>query len=135
MSIVGRATTYRGVIEKAMQLVDDTVALEVPALTQAWDGNGVQYAVDQRVRYGDTLYRVIQAHTSQTDWAPDTAVSLFANVLIPSADTIPEWEQPDSTNPYMKGDKVMFEGKVYESLIDNNVWSPSAYPAGWKEVS
>lgn len=135
MSIVGRATTYRGVIEKAMQLVDDTVALEVPALTQAWDGNGVQYTVDQRVRYGDTLYRVIQAHTSQTDWAPDTAVSLFAKVLIPSADTIPEWEQPDSTNPYMKGDKVMFEGKVYESLIDNNVWSPSAYPAVWKEVS
>ena len=135
MSIVGRATTYRGVIEKAMQLVDDTVALEVPALTQAWDGNGVQHTVDQRVRYGDTLYRVIQAHTSQTDWAPDTAVSLFAKVLIPSADTIPEWEQPDSTNPYMKGDKVMFEGKVYESLIDNNVWSPSAYPAVWKEVS
>lgn len=135
MNIVDKATAYRGVIEKAMQFVDDTVALEVPALTQAWDGNGVQYKVDQRLRYGDTLYRVIQAHTSQTDWAPDTAVSLFAKVLIPSADTIPEWEQPDSTNPYMKGDKVMFEGKVYESLIDNNVWSPTAYPAGWKEVS
>lgn len=135
MNIVDRATAYRGVIEKAMQLVDDTVALEVPALTQAWDGSGVQYTADQRVRYGDTLYRVIQAHTSQADWAPDTAVSLFAKVLISDPDVIPEWEQPGSTNPYMKGDKVMFEGKVYESLIDNNVWSPSAYPAGWKEVS
>lgn len=135
MNIVDRAITYRGVIEKVMQLADDTVALEAPALTQAWDDDGARYAVGQRVRYGDTLYRVIQAHTSQADWTPDTAASLFAKVLIPSADTIPEWEQPDSTNPYMKGDKVMFEGKVYESLIDNNAWSPSAYPSGWNEVS
>jgi hypothetical protein len=28
----------------------------------------------------------------------------------------------------------MFEGKVYESTIPNNIWSPAAYPAGWKEV-
>ena len=54
--------------------------------------------------------------------------------MIPDPDVIPEWEQPDSTNAYKKGDKVRFEGKVYESLIDNNVWSPSAYPAGWRQV-
>lgn len=44
-----------------------------------------------------------------------------------------EWKQPDSTNPYMKGDKVTYNGKTYESVIDNNVWSPDTYPAGWKE--
>jgi len=47
---------------------------------------------------------------------------------------IPEWEQPDSTNAYQIGDKVLFEGVVYESVISNNIWSPSAYPAGWKVV-
>ena len=52
----------------------------------------------------------------------------------PTGETILEWKQPSSTNPYMKGDKVIFEGKTYESLIDNNVWSPAAYPAGWKNI-
>ena len=54
---------------------------------------------------------------------------------IPDEDIIPEWEQPDSTNAYQIGDRVMFDGKVYESLINNNVWSPAAYPAGWQEVN
>lgn len=80
------------------------------------------------------LYKVLQDHTSQSNWTPTAAQSLFAKVLIPEPSVIPEWEQPSSTNPYMKGDKVRFEGKIYESLIDNNIWSPSAYPAGWKEV-
>jgi len=34
----------------------------------------------------------------------------------------------------MIGDKVLFNDKVYESTIDNNIWSPAAYPAGWREV-
>jgi hypothetical protein len=59
----------------------------------------------------------------------------LAKVLIPDANVIPEWEQPDSTNPYMKGDRVMFNGEVYESAIDNNVWSPAAYPGGWIKIS
>ena len=66
---------------------------------------------------------------------PVDAASLWAKVLIPNPDVIPEWEQPDSTNPYMKGDKVTYNGKTYESVIDNNVWSPDTYPAGWKEIS
>lgn len=49
----------------------------------------------------------------------------------PEEDAIPEWAQPDSTNPYMMGDLVTFQGSVYESLIDNNIWSPSDYPQGW----
>ena len=45
-----------------------------------------------------------------------------------------EWSQPDASNPYSIGDRVIFNGLTYESLIDNNVWSPEAYPAGWSEV-
>jgi hypothetical protein len=78
------------------------------------------------------LYKVLQQHTSQETWTPDVAHSLFAKVLNETLDgSTPEWEQPDSTNGYMKGDKVMFEGKTYESLIDNNVWSPLDNPTGW----
>ena len=96
---------------------------------------GTVYTTGRRVRHGGILYTVLQDHTAQDSWTPDAAPSLFAKVLIPDPDVIPEWEQPDSTNPYKKGDRVRFNGKVYESLIDNIVWSPSAYPAGWREVS
>ena len=117
----------------------DEQALEMPLLFPKWQA-GKEYAVGDRVLYLGTLYKVIQAHTSQQGWEPDITPSLFAKNLIVKDDDgeqvdIPEWEQPGSTNPYMKGDKVKFEGKVYQSLIDNNVWSPAAYPQGWEEVN
>lgn len=117
------------------ETLSDAQALQVPMLFDEFDGNGVAYEVGKRVMYNNILYKVIQAHTSQADWTPVAAPSLFAKVINETVDgSIPEFEQPDSTNPYMKGNKVMFNGKVYESVIDNNVWSPTAYPAGWKEI-
>lgn len=117
----------------------DEQALEMPLLFPKWQA-GKEYVVGDRVLYLGTLYKIIQAHTSQYGWEPDITPSLFAKNLIVKDDDgeqvgIPEFEQPDSTNPYMKGDKVRFEGKVYQSLIDNNVWSPTAYPQGWEEVT
>ena len=118
------------------ETLSDAQALQVPMLFDDFDGNGVAYEVGKRVLYNDILYKVIQAHTSQAEWTPVAAPSLFAKVINETTDgSIPEFEQPDSTNPYMKGDRVIFNGKVYESLIDNNVYSPEAYPAGWKEVT
>lgn len=117
------------------ETLTDAQALQVPMLFDEFDGNGVAYEVGKRVLYNDILYKVIQAHTSQAEWTPVAAPSLFAKVINETIDgSIPEFEQPDSTNPYMKGDRVLFNGKVYESLIDNNVYSPEAYPAGWKEI-
>ena len=81
------------------------------------------------------MYKVLQDHTSQETWTPKDAPSLFARVLVDDGGAVLDWVQPNSTNPYMKGDRVKFEGKIYESLIDSNVWSPTAYPTGWKEIS
>ena len=118
----------------ANQVTDDVVALDIQEFYDVW-ASGVSYEVGKYVRHNDILYKVLQQHTSQDNWTPDVAHSLYAKVLIdPSGDDIPEWVQPDSTNAYMKGDKVRFEGSVYESLIDNNIWSPAAYPAGWQKV-
>lgn len=133
--VIERARELRKQIEAGAASMEDETALQYIELFPAWSGNGISYAVGDRVRYEGTLYKVLQVHTSQPDWTPTAAVSLFAEVLIPDPEVIPDWVQPSSTNPYMKGDKVRFEGKVYESLIDGNVWSPSAYPAGWKEVT
>lgn len=128
-----QAATYRAIIEQAMQSIGDEIALAAVPLFPEW-AEGVEYAADQRVKHQGVLYCVLTAHTSQVDWTPDAATSLFAKVLIPDENAIPEWEQPDSTNSYMTGDKVTYNGVVYESLIDNNVWAPDAYPAGWKAV-
>lgn len=131
MSIIADARKHRAQFIKLRDLATDEMALQVPNLYPVW-GAGVVYAVGERVLYNDILYKILQAHTSQADWTPDVAVSLFAKVLIPDETAIPEWEQPDSTNPYMSGDKVTYNGQVWVSLIDNNVWTPGEY--GWEEV-
>lgn len=93
---------------------------------------GKKYTAGTLLMFGGSLFTVLQTHTSQADWTPTTAPSLFAQVLSSQiTGDIQEWVQPDSTNPYMKGDKVIFGGVTYESVIDNNVWSPGDYPAGW----
>ena len=115
----------------ANSVTDDVVALEIQEFYDEWQVE-VSYVVGQYVRYKDVLYKVLNAHTSQAGWTPSESPSLFTKVLIDPSGAILDWEQPDSTNPYMKGDKVMFDGKTYESEVDNNVWQPGVY--GWKEV-
>ena len=109
----------------------DEQILEYPDFVEKWEA-GKTYAVGKRLEYSGTIYKVLTAHTSQDTWTPPDAPSLFAKVLIPDTDTIPEWEQPGSTNPYAKGDKVMHNGKTWQSTTDNNVWEPGVY--GWEEV-
>ncbi len=131
--LIDLAIKLRPYIEKAAANLDDTDALEAVQLFPKWEAN-IQYEKDDRVRYENILYRCLQSHNSQESWTPSAAVSLWAKVLIPDSNVIPNWEQPDSTNGYQIGDKVMFEGKTYESLINNNIWSPAAYPAGWRKI-
>lgn len=112
--------------------VTDEQALKASALYPKWKV-GIAYQKDERVLYNDILYKVLTGHTSQADWAPDAAPSLFAKVLIPDKNVIPEWEQPESTNPYGKGNKVTHNGKTWRSTIDGNVWEPGVY--GWEEIT
>lgn len=112
--------------------VDDNIALRMVEFYPEWAA-GQDYTAGFKVQYNGTLYKVLTAHTSQDDWTPDAAPSLFAKVLIPDETVVPEWEQPDSTNPYNAGDKVTHNGKTWVSDVDNNVWEPGVY--GWSEVS
>lgn len=128
-----RAYQLRTLIEQAAASLSDEVALTGVELFPHWNGDGIEYKVDERVSYNSILFKCLQAHTSQTTWTPTDAPSLWARVLIPDPEVIPEWEQPDSTNPYMAGDKVIHNGKTWQSDIDNNVWEPGVY--GWSEVT
>ena len=117
----------------------DAQALDVSTLYVDWETleEGYSLVVGYRVTYNDVLYNVITAHNVQSTWNPVDSPSLFAKVLIPDPEVIPEWEQPDSTNPYSKGDRVTHNEKTWESLVDNNAWEPGALGTEslWKDVS
>lgn len=131
MSIIEHARHLRAIIEKAVVSLSDEDALEAVELFPNWNESAT-YAVGDRVQYGAVLYSCITAHTAQAAWTPAYAPSLWTKVLIPDPSVTPNWEQPDSTNPYMIGDKVIHNGKTWISDIDNNVWEPGVY--GWTEV-
>lgn len=126
------AKPVRAVMDQAGAMLTDEQAATVPTLYRAWE-IGVEYALDTRVQYNGTLYKCITAHTSQETWNPVDAPSLWTKVLTSDTGEILPWEQPDSTNPYMTGDKVTHNGKTWISDVDNNVWEPGAY--GWSEVT
>ena len=116
---------------KAGELSDEEMA-ELVGIYPHWSV-GIDYKIGDLVAYHGALYEVIQVHTSQADWTPDTVPALFKSHA--PAGVIPEWQQPSGGHDaYNIGDKVTFEGKVYESTIDANTWSPTAYPQGWQEV-
>lgn len=118
-------------IQKGAQSLDDADALEMKSVYPEWSASGV-YAVGEKALFENVLYKCLTGHTAQEDWKPGSAPSLWAKVLIPDPEVIPEWEQPESTNPYMKGDKVMHGGKVWVSVLDYNTWEPGI--SGWEEV-
>lgn len=131
MDYLAIARQLRKIILDASKDFTDDVAASVPFAFEKWMEDK-QYVVGDRVRYGEKLYKVLQAHTSQSTWLPDVTASLYAEVLPGQDGDIGEWVQPDSTNPYMKGDKVTHNGQTWVSTIDNNVWEPGVY--GWEVV-
>lgn len=128
MTLTDYAKKMRGLIEKAVQGLDTHDSLEAVSLYPKWTP-GTNYSVGERIRHNRILYLVLQSHVSQGSWTPDVSPSLFARVFITDENVIPEWVQPDSTNPYTSGDKVTHSGITWVSDVDNNVWEPGVY--GW----
>lgn len=131
-----KAHALRAMIVKASASLPDEDALEAVELFPLWVA-GVAYEVDQRIRYEDKLYRCVQAHTSQIGWEPPTVPALWTEVAKPGE--IPVWRQPTGAqDAYNIGDLVHYpdaDGPVYRCIVNNNVWSPADYPAGWEVVS
>lgn len=119
--------------EQLLPVLTDEVAYTVRMLYPEFE-IGIVYKIGDRIMYNGKFYKVISEHTSQADWTPDEAVSLFVEISDPSIE-YPEFKQPTSTETaYMKGDKITFNGAKYISLVDHNVYSPTDYPNNWKLV-
>ena len=131
-------------LRKALQMfaasLTDEQAMEVVAVYDSWQV-GKTYAVGDFLTYGvngvgdPQLYKVVQAHTAQADWKPDTTPALYTAIGLDDSGH-PVWAQPTGAHDaYNAGDIVNYNGTLYQSLIDGNVYSPEAYPAGWSVYS
>lgn len=129
---LSRATSIAFVTMAEAGQIDDVTAAENVSQFNPW-AYPVKYTVGNIRRYGSELYRCIQAHTSQSDWTPDAAVSLWVKIGDP-AEEWPEWSQPvGAHDAYEKDAKVSHNGKHWTSDVDANVWEPGVY--GWTEVT
>lgn len=125
----GKAKLLRQLIEQLSVTLDDETALTGVELFPAW-ATGTAYTTGDRVQHGGTLYKCVQAHTSQADWTPDATAALWVTV---SLEEYPAWVQPTGAHDaYAAGDKVSHNGTRWTSTVDSNVWEPGVY--GWEEV-
>ena len=122
-----KAKQLRQLIERLAVTLDDETALTGVELFPAWVV-GKAYAVNDRTQYNGTLYKCIQAHTSQSDWMPSATPALWKTV---SVDEYPEWVQPTGAHDaYNIGDKVTYNGQHYVCTSNANVYAPDVY--GWQ---
>ena len=142
------ANQYKSMAElrRALQLFAATLydkedtAVEIASLYPVWAADK-QYKANDVISYGTNsvgdpqLYLVLQAHKSQSDWLPDATASLYKKMGI-SESGYPIWTQPlCAVDAYNLGDIVSYNGKLYKSIINANVWAPDVYPAGWEEYT
>lgn len=124
----GKARHLRKKIESLAETLTDEEGLEFVDLFPNWVV-GKSYQINDRVKYGELLYKCVQAHTSQGNWSPDLTPALWMRVSI---EDWPEWIQPTGAqDAYMSGDRVSHNNKHWVSTADNNVWEPGVY--GWEE--
>ena len=134
--ILQQARAIRASMDAAAIALTDEQAAKAPRLYPTWAA-GLTVKAGDRLYYPgtDKLYNVVQAHTTQADWTPDTAASLYKAFGMTS-EGYPEWVQPlGASDAYNTGDIVSYNGKLYKSTIDANVWAPDVYPAGWTEYT
>ena len=113
--------------------IDTDTAAAHKDMFEQWE-SGTTYKVGQIRKCNDVLYKVVQDHTSQDDWLPSETPSLYEPISL-TAEGYPVWEQPSGAHDaYNTGDIVDYNGTLYKSLIDGNVYSPDEYTAGWEVV-
>ena len=118
---------------------DKEKILEIPSVFPKYVV-GKSYKTKEVFSYGENevgdpqLYQVLQDHTSMTEWTPDITTSLYKKIGM-TDDGYPEWIQPlGASDAYNTGDIVSYNGTLYKSTIDGNVWAPDTYPQGWTVI-
>ena len=136
MNRLQMAEQFRKALQMFAASLDEEKAMEVAAVFDAWKA-GKAYAAGEFVTYGvngvsdPQLYRVVQSHIAQEGWMPDTTPALY-EVIGLNKEGYPLWSAPSGAHDsYKKGDVVDYQGRLYVSTMDGNIYSPESYPAGW----
>lgn len=131
------AEQFRKALQMFAASLTEEQAMEVATVYDAWCADKA-YAKGEYLTYGTNavgdpqLYKVNQNHTSQLDWLPDMTPSLYSPIGLDDSG-YPVWSQPTGAHDaYNTGDIVNYNGTLYISKIDGNVYAPDAYPAGWE---
>jgi hypothetical protein len=139
MNKLQAAEQFRKALQMFAASLTDEKAMEVATIYDAWEVDKA-YTQGEFFTYGENsvgdpqLYRVVQSHTSQEDWTPNVTGALYVAIGLDD-NGYPIWSQPTGAHDaYNNGDIVDYNGTLYKSLIDGNIYSPEAYPAGWEKV-
>lgn len=135
-----RAEQFRKAIRLFAQSLDEETAMEISTVYESY-AVGKSYKADDYFTYGENsvgdpqLYRVVQAHTSQADWKPDSTPSLYKAIGL-DEDGYPIWSQPTGAHDaYNKGDIVDYNGTLYISEVDGNIYAPGVVSGQWSEYT
>ena len=139
MNKLQAAEQFRRALQMFAASLTDEQALEVATIYDPYAIDKA-YVVGEYLIYGTNatgdpqLYKVVQAHTSQADWTPDTTPSLYEPIGL-NSEGYPVWSKPSGAHDaYNTGDIVDYNGTLYKSLIDGNIYSPAEYPSGWEVI-
>jgi hypothetical protein len=120
----------KSVLRYTTDLLTEEEQVNFYSLYPAWKPN-ISVVEGEKYQHLGLLYKVVQSHNTQLDWEPQDVPALFVRVAAP--EEILDWVQPTGAHDaYQTGEKVRFEGSIYESLIDANIWSPTVY--GWVKI-
>lgn len=134
MNLVEQARQLRKQWQQLLTANDDTTIIDCEDLVDSWQAD-TEYVVDDIRKFDGQVYRCVQAHTSQIGWEPSQTPALWAIKHTKNKDKPKPFVQPTGAHDaYMLDEAVLFDGKVYISIIDNNVYSPIDYPTGWEII-
>lgn len=130
-----RAIQLRAVIEQAAQTLDEKTISEAPELCRTLKQDGSLVRAGTRINWNGTIKKAAVDLWDTEVNAPDHAPSLWADIayrdgyrIIPETITV--------TTAFSKGEKGWWtDGKLYESKVDSNVYTPAQYADNWKEIS
>lgn len=139
MNKLQMAEQFRRAVQLLIRFLTDVEAMEVATVYPKYEVGKI-YKTDDIFSYGENgvgdpqLYRVEQDHTSQEDWKPDEKRALYTPIGLTDAG-YPIWSRPTGAqDAYNIGDVVDYNGELYKSLINGNIYAPDEYPAGWETV-
>ena len=127
------AQTMRGFIEQAAEGLDDATASQAPNLFPGLKEDGSLVRAGTRINWKGVVMRAAVDLWDTADNNPDNAPGLWEDLpyidgirIIPDVITV--------GLAFSKGEKGWWYGELYESTVDNNVYTPEQYPANWKLV-